>query len=179
MPISYQKVTKKLPEYNKIINLIKHAFPKVEQMSPRYLNLMAKRKCIHFDAYYDETIFIGFTYLVESKNMIFITYIAVNDEIRSKGYGSRIISTIKSRFPNKVISLNVERLIDDCDNYEQRFKRIKFYERNNFVLTDKFVSNGKEKFSIMATDKDFSIKDYRNTLKKYSFGLYAPKVTKE
>ena len=158
--------------------MITHAFPKVEQMSPRYLNLMSKRKCIHFDAYYDETLFIGFTYLVESKNMVFITYIAVNNEIRSKGYGSQILNTIKSRFPGKTISLNVERLIEDCDNYEQRVKRVKFYERNNFFLTDKLVSNGKEKFSIMSTEKEFSIKDYRNALKKYSFGLYAPKVTK-
>lgn len=159
--------------------MITHTFPKVEQMSPRYLNLTSKRKCIHFDAYYDETLFIGFTYLVESKNKVFITYIAVNNEIRSKGYGSQILNTIKSRFPGKTISLNVERLIEDCDNYEQRIKRVKFYERNDFFLTDKLVSNGKEKFSIMSTEKDFSIKDYRNTLKKIFFWTICSKSDKK
>ena len=83
--------------------------------------------------------------------MIFITYIAINDEIRSKGYGSKILTYLKENNPTLPISLNVEMLDDNASNKEQRIKRVVFYERNGFKLLKNTVSNGKDTFSIMST----------------------------
>lgn len=174
--INTKVVTKKLNEFNKIEYLLKNAFPKVEQMNTTYLLLMAKRKAINFLAFYDDDLFIGFSYFIKTKDMIFITYIAINDEIRSKGYGSKILTYLKENNPTLPISLNVEMLDDNASNKEQRIKRIKFYERNGFKLLENKVSNGKDTFSIMCTSDVLDIKAYRKALKKYSFGLYAPKV---
>ena len=174
--INTKVVTKKLKEFDKIEYLLKNAFPKVEQMSTSYLLVMSKRKAINFLAFYDDDLFIGFSYFIKTKDMIFITYIAINDEIRSKGYGSKILTYLKESNPTLPISLNVEMLIDDAPNKEQRIKRVKFYERNGFILLKNTVSNGKDSFSIMSTKQPLDIKSYRKALKQYSFGLYAPKV---
>ena len=53
---------------------------------------MSKRKTINLLAFYYDDLFIGFSYFIKTKDMIFITYIAINDEIKSKGYGSKILS---------------------------------------------------------------------------------------
>ena len=96
-----------------------------------------------------------------------ILYLAVNDKIRSKGYGSAILQCIKQRFSNKAIALNIEPLDPKSDNYAQRIKRFEFYLKNGFVDTH---------YQILATTTQFPIKEYKLTIKQLSFGLYSPQI---
>lgn len=59
-----------------------------------------------------------------------ILYLAVNDKIRSKGYGSRILQEIKGRAHSRSIVLNVEKPSVNAENNAQRISRIAFYEKN-------------------------------------------------
>ena len=55
------------------------------------------------------------------------------------------------------------------------FIRLKFYKKNGFNETEYFIDDDIE-YSILSTNKDFNKEEYTKTLKKYSFGLYNPKI---
>lgn len=160
-------VSKKLKEYKGIKSLMCRAFPKNEQIPMWLLHILAIRKSVEFSAYYDEDLFCGISYTVSNEELVFILYLAVNDKIHSKGYGSAILQCIKQRFSNKAIALNIEPLDPKSDNYAQRIKRFEFYLKNGFVDTH---------YQILATTTQFPIKEYKLTIKQLSFGLYSPQI---
>jgi GNAT superfamily N-acetyltransferase len=114
-------------EFNKITHLLKSAFPKKEQTSVFLLLLGALRKSTHFTAFYDEDKFVGLLYTIENDRYYFILYLAVNQNIRSKGIGGEILDYAYAQAGDKIIVLNVEPLDKNADNYEQRKRRIAFY----------------------------------------------------
>lgn len=122
-------------------------------MSTTNLLFTSVRKAINFLEFYNGDLFIGFSHFVKTRDMIFITYITINDEIRPKGYRSKILTYIKENNPTSPVSLNIETLDDNTSNKEQRIKRVAFCERNGFKLLKYTVSEGKDIFSIMSTKK--------------------------
>lgn len=136
---------------------------------------MAKKDYINLMAYYDNEIFCGFTYTSQINNNIFVLYLAVTDKIRAKGYGSQILNTIKNNNQSSTIYLNIETLVKNAENYEQRIKRYNFYLKNGFQSTDKLIKIGNENFLIMAT-ANFDEQAYINLLKNYH-KKYNPIIT--
>jgi GNAT superfamily N-acetyltransferase len=170
-----KKVNKKLDEYKAIKDLMLKTFPKNEIIPMWILLLLSQRKMVDFNAYYDDNEFVGFSYSIINCNMIFIFYLAVYDKIQSNGYGTKILKYIKEKYKGKEIILNIEKIDKNSQNYEQRLKRLKFYKKNGFNETEYFIDDDIE-YSILSTNKDFNKEEYTKTLKKYSFGLYNPKI---
>jgi len=171
-------VNKKLKEYKEIKELILRSFPENEQFPMWLLRLLAIRKFVDFHAYYDGDSFCGISYTVSSKSLVFVLYLAVNDKIRSKGYGSAILQYIKSEFSGKTIVLNIEPLDVNADNYTQRIKRFEFYLKNGFVDTKYCIVDNGDDYQILATTDNLSVEEYKSALKKLSLGFYAPQVRK-
>ena len=61
-------VNSRLKEYKNILNLYKESFPKNERLPIWLLNIMSKRTCVDFLAFYDNNIFCGFSYLIHNNN---------------------------------------------------------------------------------------------------------------
>ena len=176
MNLNIRPVNKNLKEYNKIKNLILTSFPKNERYPMWLLSLLSKRKCVDFLAFYDEEQFCGLTYSISSDKMTFLLYLAVNDEVRSKGYGSEILFCLKQSNSQNTIVFNVEKTNTNADNNEQRMKRVNFYLKNGFQLTDYELVDGNDIYSVLASDKNFSVEDYKNIMRKLSFGTYTGKI---
>lgn len=170
-------VSKKIPQYNEVLRLMKTAFPANEQMPIWLLKLLAFQKGVEFDAFYDENSLCGISYTVEDKTMVFVLYLAVNDSIRSKGYGSRILQYVKEHTGEKNIVLNVEAIIPDVPNIEQRKNRIRFYQKNGIEDTGYTFADGGEVYSVLSSDPThFQSQEYERLLKKFSLGLYQKKI---
>lgn len=135
------------------------------------LLLLARRKGVNFEAYYDDDSFCGFSYVVENDDLVFILYLAVNDEIRSRGYGSRILEYVKAKAGERPIVLDIEPLDPNAENYEQRKRRLAFYEKNGYFNTGLILRESKEKYSILATVEDLDAKKLGELLRGFSFGL--------
>lgn len=178
MMLKIKKVSRKLQDYAEIVKLMKTAFPKNEQFPMWLLRLLACKKSIDFTAYYDEELFAGVSYTAMSDNMIFILFLAVNSNIRSKGYGTAILEHIKKNSNGKTITLNIEPVIESAENYEQRKSRLLFYERNGFNVTEYMIEDNGENYLILSNTSEYSIADFKEVIKKMSFGLYNPKVHK-
>ena len=83
--------------------------------------------------YYDNNEFIGFTYLVFYKDILYIAYFAVSEGKRNMGYGSKILEDIKNTYHRYVILLCFEEVDEKYSDYSNRLKRRDFYVRNGFV----------------------------------------------
>ena len=87
--------SRKLYEYNDSCYLMRTVFPQNEQIPMRLLRVLAFRKNVNFRAFYDDDQFCGVLYTAEDNKYIFVLYLAVNDRIRSKGYGTKILDWLK------------------------------------------------------------------------------------
>ena len=83
--------SRKLNEYKVVCRLMKTAFPQNEQIPMWLLRVLSFRKNVNFRVFYDDNQFCGVLYMVEDNKYIFVLYLAVNDQIRSKGYGTKIL----------------------------------------------------------------------------------------
>jgi ribosomal protein S18 acetylase RimI-like enzyme len=73
---------------------------------------------------------VGFTALWVLDGFVFLEHIAIDEDKRSSGYGSKAIELIKSEF-NLPIILEAEAPVT-----EQQIKRIAFYKRLGFTVND-------------------------------------------
>ncbi len=82
-------------------------------------------------AFLDGEEFVGFAYVVLWKDMLYVYYLAVAGDKRSRGYGSLILDELKDRFGPKSVTLNMEY----PDGSEEKERRLKFYVLNGFCET--------------------------------------------
>lgn len=153
-----------MPDYGKIVAIYESSFPEVERFPTWLLRLFSHFKGIYSLAFYDGDILCGFSYFLVNDETVFILFLAVNGEIRSRGYGSRIISWIKNEFPGRTIFLDAEKPDDHAPNNQQRLRRIGFYRRNGIVETGHCFTYDDVTYEILSADKDFSEADYNENL---------------
>lgn len=175
--LEVRRINKKLREYEKVTEIYKKSFPENEKLPIWLLNIMSKRRCVDFLAFYDENIFCGFTYLITNKNTTFVLYLAIDDSIRSKGYGSQILNWIVNNKQNNIV-LNIETVSDEYDNYEQRVSRQKFYLKNGFVDTKYKIVDKNDVYDVLHKGDDFSKSEYEQLFRDFSFGFIRQKLSK-
>lgn len=178
MNLTAKRVIIKSEHYQRIKKLYNQAFPKNEKLPMWLLLAMKLRKCVDFYVFLDNETFCGFSYLIHYKEMIFVLYLTTDDTLRSKGYGSGILELISKKYPKKEIVLNIENVIENCGNFEQRVKRQKFYFKNGFLDTGYTLIDRNVVFNTLSTNTDFSVDTYKKLIKKFSFGLVSVHLTK-
>ena len=78
----------------------------------------------------DSNTAVGFTSVWVFDNFVFIEHLAIDEDKRSGGYGSKTVEKIKEVY-NLPIILEAE-----APETEQQKKRIRFYERLGFFVND-------------------------------------------
>lgn len=174
-----REVNRKLKEYKYVKRLIQSSFPDYE-LYPYWLMMVnAKRKLFDYNAFYDNGTFVGALYTAVREDFVYIFYIVIDDKLRGCGYGSRILSCIKNKYPDKNIVLDMEPLDESADNYEERINRVQFYEKNGFELSG-WALKGKEiNYSIMSTKALDAPQRYVQVYTDFVFGRHKAKVVKE
>ncbi|MQN01333.1 MAG: GNAT family N-acetyltransferase [bacterium LCO1.1] len=171
-----KQVKSSLAEYRDIKALMKRAFPENEQSPFWMLRMLALRKTVDFLAWYKDGQFCGISYTAADQNGIFVLYLAVNDAIRSKGFGSKILSALEERRNGRNILLNVEMPDEKAANALQRKKRLEFYERNGYHKTNAWIIDGGAQYLILSLMEQYDLEDYQNLLQRFSFGFYRPDI---
>ena len=167
----------KLHEYKDVCRLMRTAFPRNEQIPMWLMRALAFRKSVNFSVFYEDDQFCGVLYTAEDNKYIFVLYLAVNDRIRSKGYGTKILDWLKQN-TEKIIVLNVESLDPSAENALQREKRISFYSRNGIFDTGCRFVDGGETYSVLASDIEyFDPREYEMFLRSFSFGTYKKHIS--
>ena len=122
--ISFIDVNEKT--FNTVFDKMKTAFPYEERRDYSDQKECLKNKYFNFFEIYDGDVAVGFTALWVFENFVFIEHIAIDEDKRGGGYGSKAIELIKEKY-NKPLILEAEAPVT-----EQQIKRIKFYNRLGF-----------------------------------------------
>ena len=159
---------------HKIKKLYISAFPKDERLPWFVLRLSALRKDIRLHAYLDGDTFCGFTHSVTRHGLHFLLFFAVEESLRSRGYGSAILSALKQE--HKTLVLNIEPLNPDAPDFPQRQNRYRFYRRNGFYDTGCHVEEKDGIFRVLSTAPEVDTFAYRKLLRHLTLGLWKEKV---
>lgn len=168
--ISVQKVSLKNKNIQKVKALYHEAFPEIERLPLTMLHLMALKSNIDFLAVYDDDVFVGLLYLVSNQTNTLLYYLAVNQTLRSKGYGSQILTWLKTN-KTSVISLIMETVHEPCDDLEKRLARKNFYLRNGFIDTGYYMKDYAGIFDILSTDATLDPTAFMQLIHQFTFWL--------
>ena len=153
------KVIKFNKKYYKLVNTIyKKSFPKEERYIS--LNKMIKNKDMELYCLVNKEEICGIICLIKYKEMVFILYLAINPEIRSKGYGSYLLNWCLKKYNEKDIYLNIDEVNENEKDYEIRKRRQKFYLKNGFYMTDYISKENGKNFNILCNNEIIKIEDY-------------------
>ncbi len=175
MNLTEKNLSSRLSNYQEICQWMKRVFPKEELMPMWLIKLLILKKNYNFKVYYHGPLFVGILFTIQSEDTVFVFYIAVNDKIHSKGYGSELLRVLFNQFPDKSVTLFIETVSDkEALNYDQRIKRLAFYERNGFVHT-KIEAGFKKPFvDILSTDKDFDVVKAKKLMRFFPMKIFVP-----
>ncbi len=171
-----RKTIVQAPDRGALRRLYHEAFPKYEQMPWWLLRLLSLRRDMGVDGYYDGTQMCGLTFSVATDKVLFILFLAVNDQCRGRGWGSAMLTKLKEEYPGHAIVLNVELLDPAAENYDQRLRRMRFYGKNGFFDTGYDVDEVGGTFRVLSTEEELNVPAYLEAFAKLSFGLWKPYV---
>lgn len=117
-----EKITKNFEDMENINSLALEAFPPKEYLAPCEIIKMAETKELDFWALYDNNIFVGFMVVKIYKNIVYLFFLAIFSEIRSKGYGKAAIEILKILYPSKLYVVDLELIDNQAKNKVQREK---------------------------------------------------------
>lgn len=160
-------IRRSMNDYGMIREIYKKSFPRAEQCPVWMLRLMSHRKGIHSEAFYDREVLCGFCYYMVNEKTVFILYLAVNPDARSKGYGSQILTWLKEMYQGRTLFLDAEKKDEKAPNAVQRIRRMEFYRKNGILETNHFFDYDDVSYEILSTDREFGRKEYKENIKSF------------
>lgn len=106
------------------------SFPIFEQRTENQQETAFSCSQYHLVAYKENDKFIGFISYWEFQTYIYIEHFAINQTLRGKGYGNRVLNKFISE-SSKIIILEIDPIIDDISA-----ARLRFYQKCGFHQND-------------------------------------------
>ena len=172
--LQFFDVTKDAPWFPQVKALYESAFPANERIPIKHLlDDKIKRE---FWAFFDKAdgasgaapMFCGFSNSISHGDITNIVYFAVVPELRSRGYGSKILQAIRRQHPDTrlVVDIEVEEDSKDAEELEHRNRRREFYTRNGFNASPvDYVWQG-EHYRLLSAGGPVTEKEFRDFWKE-------------
>lgn len=153
---------KKATDYDyKIIKpLFLSAFPPEERQPYHYVKSRARKGKAQMLVARDKEEFIGFVYLVEYKDTVYLFLLAIDEKKRGQGYGSLVLSEIKKMLGGKRLFLAREVLDSNSENYNERLNRHAFYIKNGFVDYPLYIKEAGVTYEVMGIGGSITPSEY-------------------
>lgn len=152
------------------------SFSKEDRMPFWMMIIMSYLWNTEFLAFYDADHLCGFIYMATIKKQTFIMFFAVDENCRSKGYGSRILNQIQSMYPKNKIIVTIEPCDDNAEDIELRLKRKRFYINNGYEEAGHFIKLGGKKQEIIIKNGTFNKGQFKLFFMIYSNFTIIPKI---
>ncbi|MDD5941248.1 GNAT family N-acetyltransferase [Fibrobacter sp.] len=180
--LQFFDVTRDAPWFPQVKALYESAFPANERIPIKHLlDDKIKRE---FWAFFDKEKgenhaevgkeiaaapkFCGFSNSITHGSITNIVYFAVVPELRSRGYGSKILQAIRRQHPDTriVVDIEVEEDSKDAEELERRNRRREFYQRNGFDASPvDYVWQG-EHYRLLSAGGTVTEKEFRDFWKE-------------
>ena len=159
-----------------IKNIYTSSFIKEDRMPFGMMIAMSYLWNTEFLSFYDEDTLCGFVYMATIRKLTFIMFFAVDENLRSKGYGSCILDEIQSMRANNKIVISIEPCDEGADDIKQRLRRKKFYANNGYAETGYFIKLGGKKQEIIIKNGTFDKRELALFFMLYSNFTLFPKI---
>lgn len=104
------------------------AFPYEERRDISDQKECLNNKFFKFLEIFDNETDVGFITIWDFPEFVFIEHLAIDEEVRAGGYGSKTIELVKETYKKPII------LEAEAPETEQQIKRIRFYDRAGFKM---------------------------------------------
>lgn len=178
MDLNVEKV-RKSKRKRQIKDIYFSSFSKEDRMPFGMMTSMSLLWNTEFLAFYDDNVLCGFVYMATMGKQTFIMFFAVDKNLRSKGYGGRILKKIQSMHPQNKLLVSIEPCVEAAEDIETRRRRKKFYLKNGFSETGYFIKLGGKNQEILIKNGTFNKKKFMLFLMLYSNFMIIPKIWPE
>jgi len=170
-------IFKKVKLTDRVIKQIyEDSFSRAERMPFVLMVAMSTLWNTNFFAFYENDKPCGFIYLAKNSRLVFIMFLAVSKDLRSHGYGSRIIDQIKEMFPSKKIIVSIEPCNPALPDNAIRIRRKSFYLRNGFTETGWQMRLNHIEQEILIANGSFNKRQFISFFAHYSNGTVWPEI---
>ena len=153
---------KNFSHYKKIKKLYKKAFPKNERKPFSIIKAMQKKGKTDIWYFEDDSKFIGLVITINSDDIILIDYLAVSENCRSNGYGTRILDCMSEHYSPKGIFLEIEIPYKSAANYNERIRRKSFYINAGFTPMNTYAKLFGVDMELMGKGCSLDYEGYKN-----------------
>lgn len=154
------------------------AFEKADRMPFWLMQVMSRLWHTEFLAFYDGDILCGFVYIATLRKLTFIMFFAVDESLRSMGYGGRILDKVAQLHTNCKMIVSCEPCDEGANDIATRLRRKQFYLHNQYCESGYFLKlSGKEQ-EILIRNGEFKKSEFRLFFWLYSNFTMLPKVWK-
>ena len=146
------------------------AFPAEERLPWWILKLNSRREGVDLTAWMEGDTLCAMTASVTVEDTCFLLFFAVRQDLRGKGYGSRVLTQLQENYA--MVYLNIECITEDAPNLPERKKRLAFYQKNGFHDTGWHVWEVGGIFRVLSTCESIHVPSYKKIFRKLSLGFW-------
>lgn len=167
---------KRIKDFEEAYYIMEEAFPISELRPYEKIKELYERDIVEIYGYYEPELKGAMILWLDNKYLK-IENFAVDKKVRGEGIGSKMLHEVCKQFKNKKIVLEVEKPYDEISR-----RRIEFYQRNGFVLSQygymqPVINESKNEVPLllMAYQREISeleFEDIKNTIYKLVYCSY-------
>lgn len=150
---------------NNFKELYKKSFPREERRPLSLIKHLSKKNKIFPMAIFDDYKQVGLLVYASYEDLIWIDFLAIDPDIQSSGLGSKALQKLFSLNPDKIVFIEVE-TPENKDKSNLKNKRIEFYKRNGFSLSEVRAQAFRCDFLLLANKGRVSFREYENITEK-------------
>lgn len=168
-------------EWRNIRRLYRASFPPQER-KPFLILLLTWRKGKADVWYAEETFpcrgglrkrFLGFAITLNGSNAILLDYLAVKENARGRGIGSRILKTLLCAYDGNGFFVEIESIYEKgAKNLPERMKRRSFYTRNGLRALNVVADVFGIQMELLGKDMTIDFQTY-NDFYRYNYSAFA------
>ena len=167
MHLTLKKIDNAEQSLSEIKALYYRAFPKNERRS--FAELISHRLGdTEVFGFFDGELFVGMAAVMNSPDIAHIVYLAIDENLRGKGYGTQALTLLHEFYCGKRIMVDIELPSETATNKQQRILRKQFYLRAGYKETVVKYRWRNENYEILSFGGDISEQDYDNFWKHFS-----------
>lgn len=145
--------------YDEVNDIYNESFPVEEHYMP--LKDMVKAETSELYCLVDDDKVLGYTYTIRKEDSVFVLYLAISSDCRSKGYGSELLQWVINNYKDCGVFLNIDELDKNKPDFKTRERRLNFYLRNGMKVTDIMSLDIDENFHVLSNREDVDFEKYK------------------
>ena len=167
MVLHFHKVNRRSKDLQRIRKLYRTAFPPEERAPFHRLIKGLRNGLADCWSIRHEEEWVGFVYAICDSNLVYLFFFAIDDPMRGKGYGHKVMAALKEHYQGKTIFLAREPLDPSADNAEQRLRRHAFYLSCGMVDLPRQIIEFGFTYDVMSSGKMVDPEDYHALMLAY------------